>query len=485
MTKQFLQRFVGLIVALLVGRSVAVAQTAAGDVLRGQGAYLKGLGWYNLKTAEANAINADTTIRWKADLRKIQRERWDRDAELAAGKKARKEEVLQQLLERERQLRLDPSSADVEKGDALNVLVYDLTDPDIKSTDWSSKTVPLPPGTSVKDLIFRFTPQNKQGAGATALSKGVIALSRLDIEGKWPTVMKVDALNRERAAYEKAYAKVRDHILTSKNGDNFDLKLLFAMDESLENLKKKAMTSVPKERNFRDQALKFVEDLKASTRFFDAETVDYAREILNDTQDRDATTVAELVSFMLKYRLQFATAERSPTAKELYPQLYHALRQQTNELGIKPPETVPVDNSKRPVGGQLTNGNFRDGWNGWKIEGDTDDFIKIADGITTFGKKKESFAKGRLQQSFQIPEDATELRFDIHGGRNDKLFVALRDQENVYYKATGNNTNKPSLVIWNVKKLSGKKVTLEIVDQSGGPWQHLGVQRLEFVLSPR
>ena len=241
------------------------------------------------------------------------------------------------------------------KGDALNVLVYDLTDPDIKLSDWSSKTVPLPEGMSVKDLIFRFTPQSKQGAGATALSKGVIALSRLDIKGKWPTFMEIPALAAEKSAYENAYVKVRDEILAEK----FNLKSLLEMDRTLDALKSKVKEAVPAERDYRAQALKFVDDLKDSTRMFDAGTVDYAKDILTDTKNGDATTVAELVSFMLKYRLQFATAERSSTARELYPKLYEALRQQANELGIKPPE-VPVIEQ----GPSFFNGKDLTGWRG-------------------------------------------------------------------------------------------------------------------------
>jgi len=247
--KQFFGSLVCVMAVLLVGRAVALAQTPAGDLLKGQGAYLKGLGSYNLNTAQAGSINVDSMIRWKSDLRKIQRERWNREAELAAGKQAKKEDVLRKLLEREQQLRVAATIDDVLKGDALNVLVYDLTDPDIKQNDWSSKTVSLPPGTSVKDLIFRFTPQSKQGAGATALSKGVIALSRLDIKGKWPTFMNIPALDSAKSAYENAYLKVRDEILADKS----PLNSLLAMDRTLDALKDKVKEAVPAERDYRAQ----------------------------------------------------------------------------------------------------------------------------------------------------------------------------------------------------------------------------------------
>jgi hypothetical protein len=342
-----------IVAALLIGSPGVFAQTPAGDIARGQGAYLKGLGTFNLNTAQANSINVDATIRWKEDLRRIQREKWELDARRLSGKKLKLEDVQQQQRERERKLRVDPTSSDVEKGDALNVLLYDLTDPSIKQSDWSSKAVSLPPGTSVKDLVFRFTPQSGSSKTSAALSKGVIALSRLDIKGRWPTFMEIPALEAEKTAYENAYAKVRDRLLAGQ----FDLKAVLEMDRTLDALKSKVTSSVPAERDYRTQALKFVDDLRDSTLLFDAETVDYAKDILNDTRDHDATTVAELVSFMLKYRLQFASAERSPSARELYPRIYQALREQADKLEINSPE------SHGAVSRPLFNGSDLSGWN--------------------------------------------------------------------------------------------------------------------------
>ncbi len=330
-----------MIAVLLVGHTIAVAQTVPGDAARGQGSYLNGLGWYNLNTAKANSINVDATIRWKQDLRQIQLDRWDlvanQNAKKAAGKKLKIEEVKYQQLVRLRQLRVEPTAADVETGDALNVLLYDLTDPDISQESWAntSQQVKLPEGMSVKDLVFRFTSLKGSSATSAALSKGVIALSRLAVAGdKWPTPLQVPEIQKERAAYEAAYAKVRDQILAGQ----FDLKAVQAMDRSLDALNEKVKTDVPAERGFRTEAAKFVSDLKDSTRMFDAATVDYAREILNDTKDHDATTVAELVAFMLKYRLQFASAERSPGAREIYTPLFEALQEQHKAFGIKVPE---------------------------------------------------------------------------------------------------------------------------------------------------
>ncbi len=319
-----------LVIAVATMQQSAVhGQTVQGDILRGEGAYLRGAGWYNLNTAKANSINVDATIRWKQDLRKISYERRQLDAEKDAGKKAKKAEVQQRLAARERQLRTDPSAADIHSGEALNVLLYDLTDPDIELQQWQTAPVFLPAEMSVKDLIFRFIPAS--GSTSTkALGRGVIALSRLDIEGKWPTSLQQPSVAEERAAFEKAYANIRDQVLEGK----FELNAVLELDRSLDDLKAKVQSDVPLTRGYRTEAARFVEELKDATRMFDATSVDYAREMLIDTKDHDATSVAELVAFMLKYRLQFASVTRSPSGRVLYSQLYEAMREQAKTFGI-------------------------------------------------------------------------------------------------------------------------------------------------------
>ena len=56
------------------GQNLGRGSTVEGDIARGEGAFLSGVGWYNLRTAQAASVNVDSAIRWKADLRKIQQE---------------------------------------------------------------------------------------------------------------------------------------------------------------------------------------------------------------------------------------------------------------------------------------------------------------------------------------------------------------------------------------------------------------------------
>src|SRR5262245_51566143 len=137
----------GCVLWLPIG-GAAQAQTVEGSILRGQGAYLRGAGRCNLRTAEAASINPDATIRWREDLRKIQQERRILEAEKDQKSKLSAEEGRRRVAQREQELRTNPSPNDVQSGAALSALIYDLTDPDIESSQWNSLSIPLPPGTS-------------------------------------------------------------------------------------------------------------------------------------------------------------------------------------------------------------------------------------------------------------------------------------------------------------------------------------------------
>src|SRR4029078_6037271 len=127
---------------------------------------------------------------------------------------------------------------------------------------------------------------------------------------------------------------------------------ILAIDTAISELKKKIDVEIPNKFNFHAEAIRIAEDLRLATRMFHADSVDYAREILIDTKDHDATTVQELVAFMTKYRLQFANSNRSgPAASELYRQIYEKLHEQAKAFDIKPgaqpeppnPDPVPSD----------------------------------------------------------------------------------------------------------------------------------------------
>ena len=130
---------------------------------------------------------------------------------------------------------------------------------------------------------------------------------------------------------------------------------------------------VPTANGYRSAATKDVDGLRDAAQIFHAETIDYAREMIADTQKHDAKTVGELLAFMRKYRLLFATAERTLGGSEMYGRLYGLMREQKEKLGIKDkpkpematatPEPPPAAPSRVNSFAEILSGN-------WDIDGD-------------------------------------------------------------------------------------------------------------------
>jgi formylglycine-generating enzyme required for sulfatase activity len=335
-------------VALVLGfASRSPAQTARGDILRARGDFLQGAGLYRLYSAEGRSIDADTAIK----LDRWNREVYDayvraRAAHIAYGRNltsAAAAKAQRALAERETRYRIDPTDVDIVSGEALNALLVDLSNPSIPTASWASNGVPLVEGASIHTLSFRFAP--RVGDNASLLKDNLIALGRLDSSRGWPTFLPPEYVGRECKIYEDAHRAV----LAQCQKGQLKLPTVLALDHSLDLLQSKVAQAVPEARGFRAAAVRYVKDMKAATKVFDATTIDFVQEMIRDAHDYQPQTVAELLGFMRKYRLLFASAENRPDDGEMYRIVYDLLRKQKEQLGRKngagPAQTAAISNS--------------------------------------------------------------------------------------------------------------------------------------------
>jgi len=354
-----------LISGILAARSVKgqdvvlPGSTVQGDILRGQGQYLKGMAWYELNAARARELDVKTAReldQWNWEIY----EAYQREiAAAAARRRSVRNELLadakRRLAEREQRLRSKPTVDDVQSGDALNALLLDLSDPTISESAWRYAKVSLPDTLSIPRLIFQFAPRRGDRT-SQSLTKSLIALGRLDVADRWPVYLAIDELSWERQAYEKAYGKIMAQSLEGK----LTLGAILEFDKAVEALDVKARAAVPKARNFRAAAVQAMDGMKKASGMFDASTIGFAQEMIADTHNHRAQTVGELLAFMRKYRLLFASADKRPEDAEQYLRLYRLLRQQKDLFGEKadaPPEA--------PIAGDwiaLFNGRDLSGW---------------------------------------------------------------------------------------------------------------------------
>ena len=145
--------------------------TVQGNLARGLGYFGMAAGAYNRQTAVANAINADTVMRWNQYWYLAQQEA-NRRAYL---RRARERERNNQAYEAiQRRLLEDPTPGDIESGDALNATLDLVSDPTVSSSAVRMASDALS-GKAVRDIPFFSAPQ-----------AATINLHKLAAEGAWP-----------------------------------------------------------------------------------------------------------------------------------------------------------------------------------------------------------------------------------------------------------------------------------------------------------
>lgn len=304
------------------------ATTAFGDEARGMGMFAAGVGAYNLDTSQARSINADTTMRVNEYMWESQQIRNQMYYRQLAERRQRINEGAAQTLQR---LRENPDTRDIRSGDALNVVLDELTDPRVYIQSVKAAAQPIP-SQMVKSIPFQYAPQ--------AIT---ISLSELSKAGV-PDVLRTNqALQTERAALRAAVDKAKSEV--DEKG-SITPETLQEARSAAQALLTKVREVLPSGRE-RREAENFLKAVLGLTKMLETPDLDrFLREL--DTMSN--TTLAALLSFMQSFNLRFGSAS-NPTQNSTYDQLYPmlvALRDQINPQGSNPlaVELTPEDHAK-------------------------------------------------------------------------------------------------------------------------------------------
>ncbi len=120
------------------GWGAATPQSAA---LQGAGYYAMGAGMYNLNTAQARSINAQTAMQWNDYVAQVTHES-ARIHEMRVHSEFQKNQRLYD--DWKNRLRNSPGRVEIEDGSALNVALDDLTNPRLGSSALRAASAPVP-----------------------------------------------------------------------------------------------------------------------------------------------------------------------------------------------------------------------------------------------------------------------------------------------------------------------------------------------------
>lgn len=292
--------------------------TVQGDIARGAGYYNIGAGVFNEKTAVANSINTDTVMRWNNYLYLSQKEANRREYLRMARRQKRDSDSGKHVYER---IRDTPEPHDIETGDALNVVLDQVTDPRIHSSALRLATTPLNAKT-VREIPFE-----------NASEAVTISLHQLTAKD-WPLVLRGAEFAADRTAYQQAIARALQEDVDDDG--SIAPETLRQIDAVVARLHAR-LGSVPpaaRDKEFA-KAMSYVKALAGMSRMLRSPEIE---KVLAELEKIDKTTLGSLLGFMHNYNLRFgpATTEGQRTVyRQLYPLMGEFRNRVIKESGVE------------------------------------------------------------------------------------------------------------------------------------------------------
>jgi hypothetical protein len=308
-------------------------------LVNAEAARIGALGTFNLNRAHADAIDSSTMMAWNEYIWGCLNEENRRS--LAARAERRKRLISLYNARRER-IANNPVELDLMNGDALNMLLEQLSNPKIHPAILRKKGEAIP-GETIQRCAFHYP-----SIGRT------ISLGRLTVRDGWPPALRGQSFAQERAAYHKAVETAMEQNLAGK----LSLETFRSLQKTVEALKVKfKATSPPTQDDDFVQAKTFLDDLDEVV----APLHDQDGEAVLAGVDRYAgTTVGDAVTFLQRFNLRFAPA-LTPDERESYHLLYATMLHLRNRIDLAggardeideaPALFAPSEQKNQPVSG--------------------------------------------------------------------------------------------------------------------------------------
>jgi hypothetical protein len=298
--------------------------TPQSSLARGLGYLNMGRGAYNERTAAARSINTDTVMRWN---------QYAYQSHLTASNSyrarllARRTSINRARAETQEQLRDNPTNRDITDGDALNLLLGDLTNGANGSSSMRRITTPLR-HELIPEIPFAYA------------SEGItICLDQMTMNDQWPLALRVDDFKPERVGLRKA---VQAALEEDKKGD-LEPATVEAVQAAVDRFRLKFEKLVPTTSPDYIPAHDTIKAMAGLTKMLYSPKVE---EILAELEDYQGTTLGDLLSFMQAFNLRFAPAN-SFRQRQIYLKLYPMLAEQSNG----PPGSSSVGQAAQAVEG--------------------------------------------------------------------------------------------------------------------------------------
>jgi hypothetical protein len=285
------------------------AETPESAALHGAGFFAMGAGIYNLQTAQANAIDADTAMRFNDYVAQVTRE----SARIHAARVDQRIAKNRSLYEaRQKQLRDNPSQRDIVSGDALNAAVADLSDPRIGRSAVRAAKAPVP-ANLIAEVPF-----------INAAERVTLMLDDLRAAVKWSDVFEGERFGGEKKTFDDLVARMRNE---AYEGD-LSPKILRDARGFVKDLRAKLDAQPLEDPGHQKEAQRF---LMACTSMLDLLDKPNIRPALLELSKIQNTMLGNLLGFMNAYNLRFGPAT-TPKQRQNYSRLFEILDQTRDQI---------------------------------------------------------------------------------------------------------------------------------------------------------
>jgi hypothetical protein len=281
------------------GWGAATPQSAA---LQGAGNYAMGAGMYNLNTAQARNINAQTAMQWNDYVAQVTHES-ARIHAMRVHNEFRKNQALYDA--HQKYLRESPGKVEIENGDALNAALDDLTNPKLGSSALRAAREPVP-----ASLVAEVPFQN-------AAERVTLMLDDLRGAVKWPEVFEGERFARDKQAFDDIVAQMRKEAAEGE----VTPKTLRAAQNFVDQLQAKVTAQPLPDPLDQQEANKFLTTCSSLLGLLRKPDIQPAILELRKIQD---TTIGHLLGFMSAFNLRFGVA-KTVGEKQSYHRLFEIL----------------------------------------------------------------------------------------------------------------------------------------------------------------
>lgn len=281
------------------------ADPAAG-YMAGLGAYARGQGVYELDHAKAEAINADTMLKWNKALRARQR--------------ALREEQQKEALRREADQQATAEQLYLRDGTTLNNLLYQILDADPAAAKSSRARIALSPS-AIREIPFEWDSE--------AIS---ICIDQLTAAGELPGPLGEPKFAEERNALHAAVTRALEEDTKGAVSTATGKRLA----DAVATYRSKFLNTTSDFQTGYQDALDYFTTLASLSRLLSDPSFKAFLAKLDDGEER---TVGNLVAFMTAHNLRFGPA-KSDHQVEIYTRLVPALvaiRDESTTTNIAPP----------------------------------------------------------------------------------------------------------------------------------------------------